>query len=81
MDDVLPDEAFRDHEPLRVHVVQAGELLRQVADGILDVDPLLGFVDVDVPQVVGVDDVDLLVFPFTKVGVDDDGAVVTGVEE
>ena len=81
VDDVFPDEALRDHESLRVDLVQAGELLREVADRIADVDPLLGLVDVDVAQVVRLDDVDLLVLGFAEVGVDDDGAVVAGVNQ
>ena len=34
VDDVLPDEALRDHEALRVDLVQARELLREVADRV-----------------------------------------------
>ena len=81
VDDVLPDEALRNHEALRVDLVEAGELLRQIADRVADVDPLLGFVDVDVPQPVRVDDVDLLVLALAEVRVDDDRAVVAGVNQ
>ncbi len=81
VDDVLPDEALRDHEALRVDLVQAGELLRQVADRVADVDPLLGLVDVDVAQLVRLDDALLLVLGLAEVRVDDDGAVVAGVNQ
>ena len=44
-------------------------------------DPLLAFVEVDVAQAVRLDDVDLLVLALAEVRVDDDGAVVAGVDE
>ena len=81
VDDVLADEALRDHEALRVDLVQAGELLRQIADRVTDVDPLLGLVDVDVAQAVRFDDVDLLVLALAEMGVDDDRAVVARVDQ
>ena len=81
MDDVLPDEALRDHEALRIDLVEARELLRQVADRVADVDPLFGLVDVDVPQSVRLDHVHLLVLALAQVRVDDHGAVVAGVDQ
>ncbi len=68
-------------KPPRVHLVQAEELLRQIADRVADVDPLLAFVEVNVPQPVRLDDVDLLVLALAEVRVDDDGAVVAGVDQ
>ena len=53
----------------------------EVTDGVADVDPLLALVQVDVAQAVGLDDVQLLVFTLAEVRVDDDGAVVTGVDQ
>ncbi len=55
--------------------------MRQVADGVADVDPLLALVEVHVAQAVRLDDVDLLVLALAEVGVDDHGAVVAGVDE
>ena len=81
VDDVLADEPLRDQEALGVDLVQAEEFLRQVADRVADVDPLLAFVQVDVAQAVRLDDVELLVLALAEVGVDDDGAVVAGVDE
>jgi hypothetical protein len=82
MQDVLADEALRDHEPVRVDVVQAEELVGEVADGVADVDPrLVALVEVDVAQAVRLHHRQLLVFGFTKVSVDDDGAVVAGVNQ
>jgi hypothetical protein len=78
--DVLADEAARDHEPVRVDLIQAQELAGQVANGVLDVDPgLVALIEVDVLQTVGLDDGQLLVLAFTQVRVDDHGAVVAGV--
>ena len=76
-----PMNRFGIVESLRVHRVQAGELLRQIADRVADVDPLLRLVDVDVPQRVRVDDVELLVLSLAEMRVDDDGAVVAGVNQ
>ena len=81
VDDVLADEALRDHEALRVDLVEAHELLRQVADRLADVDPLLGLVEVDVAQAVRLDDVDLLVLALAEMRVDDDRAVVARVHQ
>ena len=81
MDDVLADEAAGNHEALRIDLVQAQELLRQIADRVADVDPLFTFVEVDVAQLVRLDDVDLLVLAFAEVRVDHDGAVVAGVNQ
>jgi hypothetical protein len=81
VNDVLADEALRDHEALRVHLVEARELLRQVAHCLPDVDPLLGLVDMDVPDSVGVHDVDLLVLALSQVRVDHHRAVMAGVDQ
>ncbi len=81
VDDVLPDEPLRDHESLRVHLVQAEELPGEVTDGLADVDPLLGLVDVDVPEPVRLDDVDLLVLAFAEVRIDHDRTIVAGMDE
>ena len=54
VDDVLADEPLRDHEPFGIDLVQAEELVGQVADGVADVDPLLALVEVDVAQPVRV---------------------------
>ena len=53
----------------------------QVADGILDMDPLLAFVEMDIAQAVGFDDIELLVFTLAQVGVDDHGPVVTAMNQ
>ena len=76
-----PMKRFGIMNPARIDVVQAGELLREIADRVADVDPLFGLVDVDVPQPVRLDDVDLLVFALAEVRVDHDRAVVAGVDE
>ena len=81
MNDVLADEPARNHEPLRVHLVQAEEVLRQIADGVVDVDPLFAFVDVDVAQPVRLDDRELLVLALAQVRVDHDRPVVARVDQ
>ncbi len=82
VDDVLADEPARNHEAVGVDLVQAEELLRQIADRVADVDPrLVAFVEVDVAQPVRVDDVDLLVLALAEVRVDDDRAVVARVDQ
>ena len=55
--------------------------MRQIADRVADVDPLLAFVEVDVAQAVRLDHVDLLVLALAEVRVDDHGAVVAGVDQ
>ena len=80
--DVLADEPLRDHEPVGVDVVQAEELVREIADRVADVDPrLVAFIEMDVAQAVRLHDRQLLVFGFAEVRVDDDGAVVAGVDQ
>ncbi len=81
VDDVLADEAPRDAEALGVDLVQAEELLGEVAHRLGDGDPGLALVEVDVAQAVRLDDVDLLVLALAQVGVDDHGAVVAGVDQ
>ena len=81
MNDVLADEPARNHEPFRVHVVQAEKFLRQVANGVLDVDPLFSFVDVDIPQSVGFDDRKLLVLALAEVRVDHHRTVMARVNQ
>src|SRR5262245_19904513 len=82
MDDVLADEPARDHEAVRIHIVQAEKPLRQIADGLAHVYPrLVSFVEVNVPQTVRIDDIDLLVLAFAEVRVDDDRPVVAGVDQ
>ena len=82
VNDVLAEEPARNHEPVGVDLVQAQELLREVADRLPDVDPVLvAFVQVHVAQAVRLDDLHLLVLPLAQMRVDDDGAVVAGVDE
>ena len=81
MDDVFADEPPRNHETLRIHLVQAEELFREIADGVTDVDPLFAFIDMDVAETVCLDDRQLLVFALAEVGVDDHCPVVTRVHQ
>ena len=67
--------------PFGIDLVEAEELFCQVADRLADVDPLLAFVKMHVAQAVGLDHVELLVFALAEMGVDDDGAVVAGVDQ
>ena len=54
----------------------------EIADRVADVDPrLVAFVEVDVPQPVRLDDRQLLVLALAEVRVDDDRAVVAGVDQ
>ena len=76
-----PMKRFGIEKPFGIDLVQAEELLREVADGVADVDPLLALVEVDVAEAVRLDDVDLLVLALAEVRVDDDGAVVARVDE
>jgi hypothetical protein len=48
---------------------------------LADVDPLFGLVDVDVPQAVLFDDVDLFVLALAEMRVDDHGSVMAGMNE
>ena len=50
-------------ETAGVDVVEAQEVVGEVAHCVADVDPLLPLVEVEVAQAVGLDDVDLLVQP------------------
>ncbi len=80
--DVLADEPLRDHEPVRVDLVQAEELVGELADRVADVDPrLVAFVEMDVAQAVGLHHRQLLVLGFAEVRVDHDRAVVAGVNQ
>ena len=82
MNDVLADEPARDHEAVGIDLVEAEKPLREVADRVTDVHPgLVALVEVDVAQTVGLHHRQLLVLAFTEVRVDDDGAVVAGVNQ
>ena len=82
VDDVLADEAARNHEPVGIDLIEAEELLREIADRVLDVDPgLVALVEMDVLQAMRLDHVELLVLAFAEMGVDDHGAVVAGVDQ
>ena len=81
MNDVLADEAPRNVEAVGVDLVEAQEPVREVADGVADVDPFLAFVEVDVAKPVRLHHRELLVLPLGEVSVDDDGAVVAGVDQ
>ena len=75
-----PMKRFGIMKALGIDLVQAEELVGQLADRVANVDPFLAFVEVYVAQAVGLDDVDLLVLALAQMGVDDDGAVVAGVD-
>jgi hypothetical protein len=79
MNDVLADEAPRNVEAIAVDLVEAEKPVREVTDGVADVDPFLSFVEMDVAKPVRLHDRELLVLPLGEVSVDDDGAVVAGV--
>ena len=81
MNDVLADEPAGNHEALRIDLVQAEEVFREIADGVADVDPLFAFVDMDVAEAVRLDDRQLLVFALAQVSVDDNGSVVARVHQ
>ena len=77
-----PMNRLRDHEPVGVDLVQAEELVGEIADRVADVDPgLVAFVEVDVAQAVRLHHRQLLVLRLAEVRVDDDGAVVAGVDQ
>ena len=69
-------------KPSRIDVIEAEELVGEIADRVADVDPrLVAFVEMDVAQAVRLDHRQLLVLALAEVRVDDDGAVVAGVDE
>ena len=76
-----PMKRFGIMKPFGYTSFEAGELLREIADRVTDIDPLFGLVDVNVAQPVRLDDVDLLVLALAEVGVDHDGAVVTRMNQ
>ena len=81
VDDVFPDEPLGDHEAIRVNLVKAKEFVCDIPHGVTDIDPrLVALVEVDIPQAVGLDHVDLLVFAFPEMGVNDNGAVMAGMD-
>ena len=61
MDDVFAHKAFGNVEPARIDLVEAQELVGQVAHCVADVQPLLALVQVDVAQAVRLHDGQLLV--------------------
>ena len=80
--DVLADEPLRDHESVGIDVVEADELVGQIADGVADVDPgLIALVEMDVAKAVRLHDWQLLVFRLAQVGVDDHRPVVARVNQ
>lgn len=81
VDDVFADQAPGNVESVGVDLIQAQESVRQIAHGIPNVDPFLAFIQVDIPQAVGVDDLDLFILPFAQPGIDDDRPVVAGVDQ
>ena len=81
MDDVFPDETFRDHEPVGVDIVQADKLVGKLANRVANMDPLFALVEMDVAQIVRVGHVDLLVLLLAQMRIDHDGTVVTAVDE
>src|SRR5579863_4016752 len=81
MNDVLPEEPPGNHETVRVDLVQTQKLLRQVADGITNVDPRLALVQMHVAKAVRLDDVELLVLTLAEMSVDDDRSVVAGMNQ
>ncbi len=81
MNDVLADEPARDHETLGIDLIQAEELLREIAHCVPDIDPFFGFVDVDVADAVRLDDRKLLVFALAQVRIDHHGPVVARMDQ
>ena len=77
VDDVLADEALGNEEAVGINLVEAEELIRDRAYGVTDVDPgLVSFIEMDVAQPMGLDHVELLVFPLAEMGVDHHRAVM-----
>ena len=74
----LADQAPRNVKAVGIDLVQTQETVGEIAHRIADVDPFLAFVEVDIPQAVGIDNVDLLVLSLAQPGVDDDRSVVAG---
>ena len=65
MDDVLANEAFGDEKSPFVNLVQAQKIFGQVAHRIIDVDPFLTLIQMNIAQVVVLNNVDLLVLRLT----------------
>ena len=81
VDDILPDKPLGNHEAIRVYLVQAEELISDIADGITYIDPgFIALVEMDVSEPMRLDNIQLLVFPLAEMGIDHDGAVMTGVD-
>jgi len=81
VNDVLADEPFGNVESTRIDIVEHQELVGQISDRVAHIDPLFAFVQVNVAQVVGFHDVDLLVLTFAHVRINHHGAIVTGVHQ
>ena len=81
MNDVLADEPARNHEPLRIDLIQAEELFCEVSDRVTDVDPLFAFINMDVAEAVRLDDRQLLVLALAEVSVDHHRTVVARMHQ
>ena len=81
VDDVFADKPLGDHEPFWVYLVEAEELIGQVADGVSHIDPLfVTLVEVDIAEPMGLNDVNLFIFAFAQMSVNDDGPVMAGMD-
>ena len=76
-----PMKRFGNQKSLRVDVVEAEELLGEIANGILDVEPVLALIEMNIPEAMRFDHVELFVLPLAQVRVDHDGAVVARMNQ
>jgi hypothetical protein len=80
LDNIVADETPGNDKTFWVDPIQHQELAGQVADGLLDRDPLFSFVQVNVAQAVAIHHVKVAIFPLAFAGRNDDRAIVVGVK-
>ncbi len=81
VDDILADKPFGNHEAIWIYLVEAEELICNIADGFTHIDPrLVTLIKMDITKAMRLDDVEVLVFPFSEVGIDHHGTVMAGMD-
>ena|SRR3989344_9292766 len=81
VDDIGTKEFFRNMETLRIDFIKDEEVVSELADSVVDVDPFLVFIEMKITEVAGLNDIEMFVLAFAKVGVNDYGTIMTSVDE
>ena len=81
MNDVFVYKSLWDEETARIDIVKTEEPPCQVTDCFSNVDPVFTFVKMDIADVMRFNNVEVFVLPFAKMGVNDNRAIVTRVNQ